>query len=108
MCFGDNSKLYAGVCNAWSTTVSDLRETGIAYGMAWKNINPSLSEVDLYKSPLEKKMTVGLMLLSLEHSCISGNPETSLQILWPHMCCLKSQVDLPYVCVDLVLTNTFC
>jgi len=30
---------------------------------------------------IEKKITLCLMLLSLEHSCIRGSPETSLQIL---------------------------
>jgi len=31
--FGDSSNLYTGVCNVWSNTVSDLRETALL--MEW-------------------------------------------------------------------------
>lgn len=82
--------MYTGIRNAWSTTVSDLGETGIAHGVAWKNVNLLYQKQTFTKVDWKKKITVGLMLLLLEQSCISGNLETAVKFLRSHLCCLKS------------------
>lgn len=60
MCFGDSSNLYAGVCNVWSTTVSDLRETGIAHGRGLEKYQPSSVRSRPLQKSIGKKMAVDL------------------------------------------------
>lgn len=81
---GGSSSLYAGICNVWSLSATNVRETGIAHGLEkyplfsirWKPLQKSI-----------KKMTIGLMLLLFDQSCISGNQETEGKCFWSHLCC---------------------
>lgn len=68
---GDSSDLYTDICNVCPVLLSLGKQ---ALLMVWENTCSSLSEADLYKSPL--KMTVGLMLLLVDQSCVSGDQET--------------------------------
>lgn len=61
---------------------TSLRETGIAHGLGKY---PLFSIRSRHLKKL--KVTVGLMLILVDQSCVNGNQESVGKFSWSHLCC---------------------